>query len=92
MKELTLQQKVLLTRGPETLAQSSGTTRLTSLQGQKTLELQLTKLLTEVLAANNCHQDKAAQIIQDILFLHKQIHQITQTFLLLDFSQQQGEP
>lgn len=38
------------------------------------------------------HQNKAAQIIQDILFPHKQIHQITQTFLLLDVSQQQSKP
>lgn len=43
-------------------------------------------------ADNDCHQNKAAQIIQDILFPHKQIHQITQTFLLLDFSQQRSEP
>lgn len=41
---------------------------------------------------NNRHQNKAAQIIQDILFPRKHIHQITQTFLLLDFTQQRSEP
>ena len=98
MKKLTLQQKILLTGGRGTQAQSSGTTlpsehtHPTSLQGQKTLELQLTNLPTEMFADNDCHQNKAAQIIQDILFPRKQIHQITQTFLLLDFSQQRSEP
>lgn len=58
----------------------------------ETLELQLANLPTEMFANNGCHQRKAAQIIQDILFPHKQIHQITQTFFLLDFSQQQSKP
>lgn len=98
MKKLTLQWKTLLTAGRGTQAQSSGTTlpsenaHPTSLQGQKTLELPLTNFPAEVFAGNDCHQNKAAQIIQDILFPHKQIHQTTQTFLLLDFSQQQSEP
>lgn len=89
---------MLLAGGKGCQVQSSGAilpsehTHPTSLQGQKTLELQLTNLPTEMFADNNCHQNKAAQITQDILFPRKQIHQITQTLLLLDFSQQQSEP
>lgn len=36
--------------------------------------------------------NKAAQIIQDILFRRKQLHKIAQTFLTLDFPQKQSEP
>lgn len=98
MKKLMLQKKMHLPAGRGTRVQSSGTTfpsehtHPTPLRGQKTLELQLTNLSTEMFAGNNCHQNTVVQIIQDILFPHKQIHQTTQTFLLLDFSQQQSEP
>lgn len=36
--------------------------------------------------------NKAAQIIQDILFRRKQLHEIAQTFLTPDFPQKQSEP
>jgi len=41
--------------------------------------------LISTAADNNHHQNKAAQIIQDILFGHEQMHEITQTFPVLNF-------
>lgn len=51
----------------------------------KALELQQRNLLISTVADNNHHQNKAAQIIQDILFRHEQMHKITQTFFVLNF-------